>query len=228
MDIQKTMACLLVALPLAGSAQLGMDADYCKRIWGSPQGELSADGAGSLAYSAADTSVELGFERGLVVGATYGKPGLDKRDSEALLELNGNSHDWHVWTQPGVPGNLSQPRMWMRQGEMAMAELDGDTFRFFGSLALPESEPAAVQAAAAGGAQGADARQEDAAPTAVDVVDKVPVVRPDILPEPGDSRAAVLSLLGDPSGTMESDGKEILVYGWGSVWIAADKVVSVD
>jgi len=216
---------IAVVAPLVAMGQLGKNEAQCKKIWGTPEGELDSDGIGNLKYSAVRTTITLEFDHGLVVSGTYAKPGLDEHDVDALLKLNSNQHDWHLWTQPGVSASLHEPRMWMRQDELAMAELDEGAFRVFGSLVEPEPEkPPVVQMSEAPSATRQD---EVAVVPKVEVVEKEPVARPERLPEVGDSKQTVFSMLGDPSGTMETGGNEILVYNWGSVWIAGDKVVSI-
>lgn len=221
---------LLIALvaPLVVVAQLGKNEAHCKKIWGTPDGELESNGVGKLKYSAAGTSVTLGFERGLVVTASYDKPDLGNHDVKALLELNRDDWQWDVWTPPGIPASEVQVRMWLRNDEMAMAELDGSTLNVFGSLAEPEPEPEPEQNPVEGSAQAAAASPENKAVEPQGGAEKVEVARPEQMPELGDSKETVFSILGDPSGIMESGGKEILVYGWGSIWIAGDKVVSIN
>jgi len=48
---------------------------------------------------------------------------------------------------------------------------------------------------------------------------------PAALPANGDTREDAVRLLGKPTGTMSTGGREVLVYPWGNVWIANGVVV---
>jgi hypothetical protein len=51
---------------------------------------------------------------------------------------------------------------------------------------------------------------------------------PDALPVNGDTKEEVVTLLGSPSGTMQSGGREVFVYFWGNVWFKNGVVDGVE
>jgi hypothetical protein len=51
---------------------------------------------------------------------------------------------------------------------------------------------------------------------------------PAVLPATGDSTEAALRLLGNPTGTVSTGGREILLYPWGAVWTSNGVVVATE
>ncbi len=224
---------VVIALVFWGSgvyAQLGVDQAACKKIWGSPVGgELDKDDSGLLRYYSRATSIELEFFEGVTFRAQYRKEGMGEKDLDSLLRLNNNQVEWEVWTVPGIPLSEQKPIRWMRSDESAMAELKDEKFTVL--TASPVSRQRVKRAARVSPKSVAGtSRSPAASKKSPAVAKKLPasVKFPKALPVVGDSRERVLHLLGEPSGTMMTGGKEILIYDWGNIWIAQSKVISVN
>jgi len=209
-------------------AQIGSDADACKNVWGSPvSGRLDASGNGTLHYSQRGTDVALEFAEGIAWIAEYNKEEINEKDIDSLLRLNGHGNEWLPWTAPGIPESKQQGSMWMRSDEDGMAFLKEGNFRVKGTRGMVLEREAR---SAATKKKVSDPEEKVVVPNPENIkVAETPAPKtmtpapkptaPGKMPSLGDLKEDALSLLGEPSGTMESGGKEILVYGWGSVWI---------
>lgn len=221
------------AVLTAGSvlAQIGFDEAQCAKVWGSPVGgKLDELGIGMLRYDSKGTDISLAFMEGVVQKASYRKDGMNERDVDSLLRLNNNKCGWEVWTPPGIPASELTSTMWLRDDEGAMANLKDGTLRVVGSAVEPRPDTP-------------NKKPRTPAPEKVAAVKPKPVApaprleqkekpeeqkRPDVLPVVGDSKKRVVELLGDPTGIMESNGKEIMLYSWGNIWVAEGLVISIN
>lgn len=221
------------AVLTAGSvvAQIGFDEAQCAKVWGSPVGgKLNEFGMGMMRYDSKGTEISLVFMDGLVQKASYRKDGMNERDVDSLLRLNNNKTGWEVWTPPGIPASELTSTMWLRDDEGAMANLKEGTLRVVGSAVEPRSDPPSK-------------KPHVPAPEKVAAVQPKPIAtapplakqekpekqkKPDVLPIVGDSKERVVELLGDPTGIMESNGKEIMLYSWGNIWVAEGHVISIN
>jgi len=204
--LTKTLTVAALFLACTAFAQIGQDATQCGKIWGNPVGgKLDDSGCGMLRYSTKGISIDLEFSGGMVFRAHYRKADLDEKDLDSLLRLNNNKSEWEVWTIPGIPASEQKSSQWMRSDEAAMAELKDGQLSVLGSppvaatpkprisQAIQEASP--KPAAPAVEKTALPPKKPNPAPT---------VQRPDTLPSVGDSKAEVLHLVGNPSGTMMS------------------------
>jgi hypothetical protein len=216
----------LLGMAAAGSfAQLGQDLAACEKTWGTrASGELDAEGAGFLYYLDNQTSIELRFFKGAVVEALYRNPSMDQAEAERLLKLNQSELVWDLWAPPGIPATESHASIWLRPDDSAYAQLHEDALRIIAHFPEPEPEPPRKKEIAVVG-------RADSVVSPVARAKEAPAsqkaVRPAELPGIGDERSVAIKMLGDPQGIMESGSTEILVYAWGSVWVAGNKVISV-
>ncbi len=230
----KTIGILLLAVSVSGGvfAQIGLNPEKCGKIWGSPEnGPLDADGHGVLKYYSRGTDVVLTFEQGLVLQAFYRKADINERDINSLLQLNKNQAEWMPWSPPGIPPEDVVGTTWFRSDEAAMARLDGEQLRIVGSRYGSDPAPRAVKPSIQKAPLKASEPKATSTPEKKKAVVRREVPRssvPQTLPVVGDSRQQVINLLGEPSGVVEASGKEVLVYGWGNIWITEDKVISVN
>jgi hypothetical protein len=224
----KFYSILLLGLSAAGSyAQLGQDADFCDKKWGKPvSGKLDAAGGGLLVYRWHETQIELAFAEGTVFKAVYSQPSMGQADIDSLLEINKSDVEWLQWTPPGIPASEVKSSMWILGEDSAMARFKDDSLSITGHRPSPtKKDPARVVASVDATVPVVKDRQPASKPKPPPET-KV-VARPAELPGIGDERSVAIKMLGDPQGIMESGSTEILVYAWGSVWVAGNKVISV-
>lgn len=232
----KIFGLLILGCCMAGGvfAQVNMQQDACNKIWGSPEsGELDEHGDGALRYHSRETDITLEFERSYVLRAVYRKSAMNERDIDSLLRMNNGHVEWAAWSPPGIPPEELLSTTWLRTDDRAMARFQDGVLQVVGSPE-PDEQPEKMAVAEKTEENGAEvvavpAPAVAAAPTkqkARAVPPKVSV--PKTMPAVGDSKMAALRLLGEPSGIMESGDKEILVYAWGSVWVANNKVIQVN
>ena len=211
----------------AATAQLGSTEAECGETWGSSVGgRLDEAESGLLHYSSRGVSIELEFFEGKVFRARYHKIDMNEKDVDSLLRLNNNNVEWVVWTVPGIPVSEQKSNLWMRSDEAAMAELNDGKLGILGTPPVARSIPRRVEVTEA---KPHEANSPVPSSEKPEKTRKTPVVqRPEALPVAGDSQEYALQLLGEPTGTMMTGKKEILIYEWGNIWVAQGKVISVN
>ncbi len=230
---------LILCFMASGStAQLGSDQDQCKEVWGTPRsGTLDSQGNGTLKYAQRETDITLDFAEGVVWNAVYIENKLDEKGINSLLKLNSyeGRNTWTIWTPPGVPESDVEAAMWMCDDETGMAFFRDGNLNVKGMRGTPQPEKPQVTETSDSPVKEspAIALEQESEPTEIitapKVVKRAPKPsKPSTMPVLGDTKLYTMQLLGEPSGIMESGGKEILVYGWGSVWFANGKVCKIN
>lgn len=221
-------ACLLVAVLSApvpdAPAQIGSREDAWGRSYGRPLSESTEGSIRTLAFRKEGMDIVLDGRTGTCRRATYRKAGLTAREIKRLLDQNKEAALWSEWIPPGRAEIVSLSTLWRRSDSQALAVMKGDTLTITAAGWEEEapSEPVVVAIAPVPKA----APEVPATPLSRPV--KPRLKPPAALPNPGDSRSRVLTILGGPMGQMLSGEREIWVYAWGHILLENGLFVKVD
>ncbi|MFO7535322.1 MAG: hypothetical protein R6X19_06530 [Kiritimatiellia bacterium] len=206
---------LVLAVAADAPAQVGTPAADWTRLYGQPLlAGTNETGVQTLNYRKDNFDISAYGRDGIALQVRYTKKNLSENDVQRLLALNRGEALWAPWNPSGVPETHPARTAWMRSDDSAMAVRDGDALTItagaWNQEPQAESAPSAPETAVPALAP---PLPPPAAPPSQPPRSKPP--RPARLPEPGDSRTAVLNILGYPKGSMKTGSREFIVYEWG-------------
>jgi hypothetical protein len=223
-QVQAALVGLVLGMAGDAPAQVGAPAADWTRLYGQPLLESTNEaGVQVLNYRKDNFDISAFGRDGIALQVRYTKKNLSDIDVRQLLDLNRGEALWAPWRPSGVAETNPARTAWLRSDDSAMAVRDGDALTITAGAwnqANAQSAPAAPATAAP-----ALAPLPPPPPTA-DAPPPPPrakPVRPARLPEPGDSRTAVLAILGNSKGSMKTGAREYLVYEWGQAVLQNDR-----
>jgi len=221
----------MLAFLMQADAQIGQSASAAARRWGEPRsGTLCPAGSGRLSYEKNGIAVECAFIEGVCRQALYRSAALDYAMVNSILAMNGSDRDWTVHMPDETDPHDWAPRHWIRADENVEAEMVAGTLTVWDvrwrqrldELAIHDAVPNPGDLLALPDPEKEDTKRRGAA------VPRARARPPSEIPAKGDTKAEVLRLLGRPTGTMSSGGREVLMYVWGNIWIVNGVVTVVE